>query len=279
MDGRKRGAALVSGGAIPWAQGAAAAAPAMPLASMTFGLPFLGAGLGGAGRRRGGGAPFASVGASCCSKAVPKLFAAPLTEPATGIAYPDTLCVATKSHCPGLAGVGVRAKRILGLKNINVYALGLYVDASGAKKALGKWKGSSGDALLKSQAAFDALVNTESFERSLRLVISFGGLKRATFVNALEERLAPPLRKAGKSAVMQDFERLFDNASFKKGTEIDFSASGHGKLVTKVDGKQVGTIESPELVKALFDIYLGSDAVSADAKASFAQGLSALLRE
>jgi hypothetical protein len=42
---------------------------------------------------------------------------------------------------------------------------------------------------------------------------------------------------------------------------------------------QVGTIESPELVKALFDIYLGSDAVSADAKASFAQGLSSLLQE
>ena len=36
-----------------------------------------------------------------------------------------------------------------------VYALGLYVDAHGAKKALSKWKGSSGDALVKNQAAFD----------------------------------------------------------------------------------------------------------------------------
>lgn len=43
--------------------------------------------------------------------------------------------------------------------------------------------------------------------------------------------------------------------------------------------RQVGTIESPELVKALFGIYLGPDAVSQDAKASFAQGLSGLLRE
>jgi hypothetical protein len=38
---------------------------------------------------------------------------------------------------------------------------------------------------------------------------------------------------------MKSFERLFDGASFKKGTAIDFSASGKGKLVTKIDGQQV----------------------------------------
>lgn len=42
---------------------------------------------------------------------------------------------------------------------------------------------------------------------------------------------------------------------------------------------QVGAIESPELVRALFDIYLGPDPVSLDAKKSFSQGLAALLRE
>lgn len=146
---------------------------------------------------------------------------------------------------------------------------------------------------------------------------------------------------------MAKFEALFDNATFKKGTQIDFSASGKGKLLTKIDGKavsharmqltpgrgvrgkgklltkidgkavgharaptadsrppgcapaaapaalpskrptlsepsappQVGTIESPELVRALFDIYLGKDPVSADAKRGFAAGLAALLRE
>jgi hypothetical protein len=38
----------------------------------------------------------------------------------------------------------VRAKRLLGLKNINVYALGLYVDAPAAKRALHKHKGAAG---------------------------------------------------------------------------------------------------------------------------------------
>jgi hypothetical protein len=103
MDGSGRSAAaLVFGGgaAMPWAQqqGGGPAPPLMP-ASMTFGLPFL----GGAGASRRRTAPFASVSAS---GAPPRLFAAPAVEPATGIAYPDTLCVLSKSHCPGLAGVG-----------------------------------------------------------------------------------------------------------------------------------------------------------------------------
>lgn len=39
------------------------------------------------------------------------------------------------------------------------------------------------------------LVDNSHFEKSLRLVISFGSLKRAQFVNALEERLKPALAK------------------------------------------------------------------------------------
>jgi hypothetical protein len=38
-------------------------------------------------------------------------------------------------------------------------------------------------------------VDNHHFEKSLRLVISFGSLKRAQFVNALEERLKPALDK------------------------------------------------------------------------------------
>jgi len=42
---------------------------------------------------------------------------------------------------------------------------------------------------------------------------------------------------------------------------------------------QAGTIHSPALVKALFDIYVGPDAVSEDAKRSFGKGLATLLNE
>lgn len=39
--------------------------------------------------------------------------------------------------------------------------------------------------------------------------------------------------------MLKQFEALFDSATFGRGTEIDFSASGRGRLVTRIDGKQV----------------------------------------
>jgi hypothetical protein len=50
----------------------------------------------------------------------------------------------------------VRAKKILGIKNINIYALGIYVDAAAAKKSLAnKYKSVSEADLSKQQVLFD----------------------------------------------------------------------------------------------------------------------------
>eukprot|EP00877_Chromochloris_zofingiensis_P006740 jgi/Chrzof1/2319/Cz11g10250.t1 len=160
-----------------------------------------------------------------------------------------------------------------------VYALGLYVDAAAAKRALHKYRSQPESELVSEQKLYDDLVSADSFEKTLRLVISYGSLKRAQFVNALEERLAPPLTQAGASAVLKDFQSLFDDVNFKKGTEITFTTQGKNKLVTKVDGQQKAVIDSPVLVRSLFDIYLGTDPVSEDAKLSFGKGLAALIKE
>ncbi|GFH25788.1 chalcone_isomerase domain-containing protein, partial [Haematococcus lacustris] len=90
----------------------------------------------------------------------------------------------------------VRVKKILGLKNINIYALGIYVDSAAAKKALGsKFKSLDKETLANSQALLDEVLACESIEKTLRLVISFGALKRSQFVEALNERLAPGLKQ------------------------------------------------------------------------------------
>lgn len=47
---------------------------------------------------------------------------------------------------------------------------------------------------VKHQSFYKEIINSDAFEKTLRLVISFGHIKRAQFVSALEERLAPPLR-------------------------------------------------------------------------------------
>lgn len=56
----------------------------------------------------------------------------------------------------------MRAKRILGLKNINIYALGIYVDDVAAKRQLGaRLKSSSEDAVAQDQKLFDGRVQRE----------------------------------------------------------------------------------------------------------------------
>lgn len=44
------------------------------------------------------------------------------------------------------------------------------------------------------QAFFNDVIASDAFEKTLRLVISFGHVKRLQFVSALEERLAPALK-------------------------------------------------------------------------------------
>jgi hypothetical protein len=76
---------------------------------------------------------------------------------------------------------------------------------------------------------------------------------------------------------MDQFKQQFDGVSFARGTEIVFVQDGT-KVVTKVDGKHMGSISSSVLSNSLFDIYLGPDPVSPDAKATFGKTLAAVLK-
>ena len=163
-------------------------------------------------------------------------------------------------------------------QQITVYSLGFYVDGPAAKRALAPLNKGGGSSVKANQKLFDGacavvrffrrhrpvsapslsllsphrptptqrspqkteLIRPDAgFERTLRLVISFGSIKPAQFVSAIEERLAPPLAKAGQSGALHEFAALFDGASFKKGSEITFTAAPGGKLVTRLDGRQV----------------------------------------
>ena len=59
---------------------------------------------------------------------------------------------------------------------------------------------------------------------------------------------------------------------------MGFVAAGKGTLDTLVDGKRVGSIKSPALVKSLFGLYLGPDPVSADTKSNFGRNLASVLK-
>lgn len=119
----------------------------------------------------------------------------------------------------------------------------------------------------------------DGVERTLRLVITTGLLKRSTFVSTLEERLGPALRKAGEDQTFESFAALFDGVDFKSGTEVVFSTKGGGKLSTRIDGKEKAALSSRALCESLLDIYLGRDPVSPDAKRAFGEGLASMMKE
>lgn len=65
-----------------------------------------------------------------------------------------------------------------------------------------------------------------------------GVVKQKAFLSALEERLKPRLQAAGQLAALDTFKRQFDDAAFRKGLEITFTAQGD-KLTTTIDSMQV----------------------------------------
>lgn len=195
-----------------------------------------------------------------------------------------------------------------------VYTVGLYVNHTSAKPLLRKHKGSNKQAFIKNQQAYNGaqyrkkktfprtspthpdVVHADNVPKALRLVITYGGLKKSTFLDALDERLMEPVKQAGELPALQAFRAQFDSVELKKGSVFTFVTGRAGKLVTSVGDKQVqqvclicyvlhvltapslqiGTVSSPALVRALFDIYVGADAVSPSAKESFGRGLHVL---
>ncbi|KAK9816941.1 hypothetical protein WJX72_007231 [[Myrmecia] bisecta] len=199
-----------------------------------------------------------------------------LKELRTGCEFPEDYCTVGKDHCPVLTGVGVRRKKVIGVKNIDVYAVGLYVDPVAAKKVLGsKCRGASPDDLAAQQKLFDEVKKNDSIEKTMRLVISFKSLTHSRFWKALEERLAPELSKKGDSEVLAAFGSQFNDLKFYKGMSMSFTGKD-GQLSTRIDDKQIGTIKSKALCDAIFEIYLGADPVSKDAKESIGIGLARL---
>jgi len=108
-------------------------------------------------------------------------------------------------------------------------------------------------------------------EKSLRLVFA-RGVKADAVADALAERLEPKLGKA--SPALAAFKAAFAGAFITRGTVVTLAVQRGGKLSCCVAGKAAKPIASPELCRALFDIYLGRDPVAPAAKAAFGEALA-----
>uniref|UniRef100_A0A061RGD1 Chalcone-flavonone isomerase family protein n=1 Tax=Tetraselmis sp. GSL018 TaxID=582737 RepID=A0A061RGD1_9CHLO len=201
-----------------------------------------------------------------------------IQEPATGLYFAREYCTRGEKNCSSLAAVGVRAKRILGVKNVNVYAVGLYVDASAAKARLSNYKGKSADDLVNNSQFYREFIAADGIEKTVRLKISYNGITRGAFWKALKERLEPPLEKAGEISTLEKFGGQFETVAFHRGLDIAFTCKGM-TTVTRVDGREVGAITSAALTEALLGVYMGDSPVSQGAKENFGRGLAGVLNE
>jgi hypothetical protein len=146
-------------------------------------------------------------------------------------------------------------------------------------------------------------------EKTLRLVFA-RGVKADAVADALAERLEPKARRAdhslfrctwraracacacafthaslrartqqlGKgSPALAAFKAAFSGATLNRGTVVTLSAARGGKLTAVVAGAAKAPIASPELCRALFDIYLGRDPVAPAAKEALGVALAARL--
>jgi len=76
---------------------------------------------------------------------------------------------------------------------------------------------------------------------------------------AFNEALAP--RVGSDTAALTRFRSFFSN-ELTKGTEMLFSWRPGNVLGVSIGGREVGTVESAALCRALFDVYLGNKPIS-----------------
>lgn len=202
-------------------------------------------------------------------------------EPRSEVEFPRWMDFPGGKQPLHLLAVGLRTKTIFAVK---VYAFGLYLDARAAAAALRDYRGLRPKDRRKSRAFYRALLNGD-FSKGLRWVMTRdvdGEDIAEAFAESLEPRLEKLARSAKPEVVAADRAALarfktFFSDELEEGTELVFAWHPGGRLVTRIGGKVMGEVKSHNLALALFDVYLGSDPISEDAKEAFADALPGFL--
>lgn len=192
-------------------------------------------------------------------------------EPKTGVSFPSVLDGNRR-----LLGVGVRRKSLFGLKNIDVYAFGVYADENDVKKLSGRISEAEENKVI-------ANVLEQDVRMTVRLQIVYGRLSIRSVRSAFEESIGNRLLKFSGSdnkELLQRFTSLFkDEYKLPRGSIIDLSKEQGFILQTRIDGKEVGSIQSKLLCQSVFDLYIGEDPFDKRAKEDFELGLASLLKK
>ena len=140
-------------------------------------------------------------------------------EPVTGADFPGRVClVGDRSSCVDLTGVGVRKKRLAGIKDIKAYAVGVYFNHDEIRRTANR-AGREGSVKL-----LDGVLE-KSGKNVIRLVVIFPRATGKQIAKSLDDQIGNKLRQAGHYKDFEAFSKAFDGAKFRKGTTITFSTA------------------------------------------------------
>ncbi|KAG8389343.1 hypothetical protein BUALT_Bualt02G0219400 [Buddleja alternifolia] len=200
----------------------------------------------------------------------------PVTESKTGTSFPAVL--RDSQH---LLGVGLRRKAILGLKNIDVYAFGVYADDGDVKQFLSEKFGAVSATELKGNEGLKEDLMESDISMTVRLQIVYGRLSIRSVRSAFEESVGSRLRKfdgSDNKELLQRFTSQFkDEYKIPRGSIIDLSRERGYVLRTIIDGKEVGSIESKLLCRSILDLYIGNEPFDRKAKEDVELNLASLV--
>jgi len=194
----------------------------------------------------------------------------------SGLAFPVTLTPPGSSTPHQITGTATRERTILRIK---VYAYGLYIDAGAARTVFAAFAGKPAAALERDPMFFHSLLDMR-VPMTLRLIMArdvAGEAIAEAFDDALTPRVGRVTRRQEASGALERFRSYFNLNELARGTDIVFSCSSDGRLNTTVDTKARPEIRSPELCRALFDVYLGDTPISTSGRRSLVRRFPALL--
>ncbi|GAA0164855.1 hypothetical protein LIER_20398 [Lithospermum erythrorhizon] len=202
---------------------------------------------------------------------------APVTEERTGACFPSVL-----NDTQRLLGVGVRKKAVLGLKNIDVYAFGVYAGEAEVKRHLGEKYGNLSVEELKDRKELLDDIFDNDISMTVRLQIVYGRLSIRSVRSAFEESVGSRLKELGGSdnkELLQRFISQFkDEYKIPKGSVIDLTKEPGHIIRTTIDGQEIGNIQSKLLCRSVLDLYIGNQPFDQKAKDDFESNLASLLQ-
>ena len=176
-----------------------------------------------------------------------------------------------------LSGLGVREKKIL-VTTLNIYAVGIYLNAPQLKAVFGdKYGAASQEKLLASSVVAEVAEATDCVSRTIRIVIQFKHLTSKMLVDSFDERLEHVMKEAGEEDIYEGLRKGLGSIELNPGRTILLRMKTDGTLLASSEGKLLAESKSHTLCRAVMAIYLGPNPASEDFKADVYRGIHATL--